>query len=87
MRPAAMRSLIKEFSLCIVFESLVQLGFSPKPKITRPNQCKLVTVLSRSVFLLGFSGSNSIRPIPVVHGGQSKDQKYTKSGTNWFQGN
>ena len=40
---------------------------------------------SRSVFLLGFSGSNFIRPIPIIRGRQGKDQKYTKSGTNWFR--
>jgi len=43
------------------------------------------TLSSRIVFLLGFSGSNFIRPIPVVRGRQSKDQKYTKSSTNWFR--
>jgi len=46
------------------------------------NSIAMDPVSSRSVFFLGFSGSNFIQPIPVVRGRQGKDQKYTKSSTN-----
>ena len=59
--------------------SLAELGLNDDEGVS--NELAMV-VSSRSVFLLGFSGSNFIRPIPVVRGRQGKDQKYTKSSTN-----